>query len=223
MNRCTGGTIIANQLVDINAREVNSVNVAAANSATGGTLGANTVMTSVASGKGASVTGALNITLPTSGVYRYDKSPDAQYLIATDPRLASCKSFISSDYMLSALNFDPVKIEKRLGDGLYEQQLIRNQITQLTGRVYLDGYMSNEDQYRALMTNGVNFAQTFNLLPGLSLTAAQMDVLTSDIVWLVGQVVTLPDGSTQHVLAPVVYMAHACRRSAAGRCADRRR
>lgn len=34
-----------------------------------------------------------------------------------------------------------------------------------------------------------------------------MDALTSDIVWLVDQTVTLPDGSTTHVLAPVVYMA----------------
>ncbi|MFV8606175.1 hemagglutinin repeat-containing protein, partial [Ralstonia pseudosolanacearum] len=37
---------------------------------------------------------------------------------------------------------------------------------------------------------------------------AQMDALTSDIVWLVSQTVKLPDGSTQQVLAPVVYLAH---------------
>ncbi|BBU31404.1 hypothetical protein BTHE68_51380 [Burkholderia sp. THE68] len=243
----TGGTIIANNLVDINARDVNNVNVAAASSATGatgGTLGANTAMTSVSGGSGAGVkdasgasvngasgsatgaatgngqtvnapqsvagpTGALNITLPASGLYRYNTAPNAQYLIATDPRLTSYASFISSDYMLSALNLDPMKTEKRLGDGLYEQQLIRNQITQLTGRVYLEGYTSNEDEYRALMANGVNVAKEFNLAPGMALTAAQMDALTSDIVWLVDQVVTLPDGTTQHVLAPVVYLAQA--------------
>ncbi|MDR5734767.1 hemagglutinin repeat-containing protein [Caballeronia sp. LZ025] len=59
------------------------------------------------------------------------------------------------------------------------------------------------------MTNGVNYAKEFNLVPGMALTAAQMDALTSDIVWLVEQTVTLPDGTTQHVLAPVVYLAQA--------------
>ncbi|SAL64007.1 filamentous hemagglutinin outer membrane protein [Caballeronia arvi] len=243
----TGGTIIANNLIDIRALDVNNVNVAAASSATGatgGTLGANAAMTSVAGASGANVnaaggasvdgangaatqaatgsgaridapqsvagpTGALNIPLPTSGLYHYNTAPDAAYLIATDPRLTSYTSFISSDYMLKALDLDPSKVIKRLGDGVYEQQLIRNQITQLTGRVYLQGYTSNEDEYRALMTNGVNVAKAFGLVPGMALTAAQMDALTSDIVWLVEQTVTLPDGSVQHALAPVVYLAHA--------------
>lgn len=154
-------------------------------------------------------TGALTIPLPTSGLYHYNPAPDAAYLIATDPRLTSYTSFISSDYMLNALNLDPSKVIKRLGNGVYEQQLIRNQITQLTGRVYLQGYTSNEDEYRALMTSGVNYARTFNLVPGIALTAAQMDALTSDIVWMVEQTVTLPDGSTQRVLAPVVYLGQA--------------
>ncbi|WP_186261495.1 hemagglutinin repeat-containing protein, partial [Burkholderia gladioli] len=52
-----------------------------------------------------------------------------------------------------------------------------------------------------------NYAKSFGLMPGMALTDAQMDALTSDIVWLVDQTVTLADGSTTHVLAPVVYMA----------------
>ncbi|WP_197346377.1 hemagglutinin repeat-containing protein, partial [Ralstonia pseudosolanacearum] len=116
--------------------------------------------------------------------------------------------FISSDYMLSALNLNPQQVQKRLGDGFYEEKLVRDQITQLTGRVYLQGYGNNEDQYRALMASGVNAAKQFSLVPGIALTAAQMDALTSDIVWLVSQTVKLPDGSTQQVLAPVVYLAH---------------
>ncbi|MFV8528113.1 hemagglutinin repeat-containing protein, partial [Ralstonia pseudosolanacearum] len=130
------------------------------------------------------------------------------YLIATDPRLTSYTKFISSDYMLSALNLNPQQVQKRLGDGFYEEKLVRDQITQLTGRVYLQGYGNNEDQYRALMASGVNAAKQFSLVPGIALTAAQMDALTSDIVWLVTQTVKLPDGSTQQVLAPVVYLAH---------------
>ncbi|WP_247423038.1 hemagglutinin repeat-containing protein [Ralstonia pseudosolanacearum] len=110
--------------------------------------------------------------------------------------------------MLSALNLNPQQVQKRLGDGFYEEKLVRDQITQLTGRVRLQGYGNNEDQYRALMGSGVNAAKQFSLVPGIALTAAQMDALTSDIVWLVSQTVKLPDGSTQQVLAPVVYLAH---------------
>ncbi len=224
----TGGTIIANQSVSISAQSVNNQNVAAQNSATGatgGTLGNNSAnqgvtggnLTKVGAANGtttvpaqqsvASATGALSITLPTSGMYSVHPAPGQPYLIVTDPRLTSYSKFISSDYMLGQLHLNPASIEKRLGDGMYEQQMVRNQITQLTGRTFLPGYASAEDEYRALMTNGANYAKSFGLVPGIALSAAQMDALTSDIVWLVDQTVTLPDGGTTHVLAPVVYMA----------------
>ncbi len=211
----TGGTIIANNAVRISATDIDNTNVAAANSATGatgGTLGANGASGGIAGGAPQSVagpSGALTIALPSGGLYTYDTAPGAAYLIVTDPRLTRYTSFISSDYMLEQLRLDPSKTIKRLGDGVYEEQMVRNQITQLTGRVYLQGYTGNEDEYRALMDNGVRVAQDFNLVAGIALTAAQMDALTSDIVWLVNQTVTLPDGNTQQVLAPVVYLAHA--------------
>ncbi|MBJ9939470.1 hemagglutinin repeat-containing protein [Burkholderia multivorans] len=224
----TGGTIVANQSVSIGAQNVNNQNVAAQNSATGatgGTLSSNSVNQGVSGSTPskvgaaggtttvpalqsvASAAGTLPITLPTSGMYAIHPAPDQPYLVVTDPRLTSYTSFISSDYMLGQLNLNPASIEKRLGDGMYEQLMVRNQITQLTGRTFLPGYASAEDEYRALMTNGANYAKSFGLVPGVALTAAQMDALTSDIVWLVDQTVTLPDGSTTHVLAPVVYMA----------------
>ncbi len=226
----TGGTLIANNAVQINATNLNNTNVAAASSATGatgGTLGANQSAAGVATSGQQTVgaasaqqpavnapqsvagsNGALNISLPTSGLFSFRTAPGQPYLIATDPRLTSYTKFISSDYMLSALNLNPQQVQKRLGDGFYEEKLVRDQITQLTGRVYLQGYGNNEDQYRALMASGVNAAKQFSLVPGIALTAAQMDALTSDIVWLVTQTVKLPDGSTQQVLAPVVYLAH---------------
>ncbi|EOH6073622.1 hemagglutinin repeat-containing protein [Burkholderia cenocepacia] len=225
----TGGTIIANQSVIIDAKDVNNQNVAAQNSstgATGGTLGNNSANEGVSGGKltpvgaaggqstpigaqqsVANASGALPITLPANGLYSIHDAPGQPYLVVTDPRLTSYTKFISSDYMLGQLNLNPASIEKRLGDGMYEQQMVRNQITQLTGRTFLPGYASAEDEYRALMTNGANYAKEFGLVPGMALTAAQMDALTSDIVWLVDQTVTLPNGSTTHVLAPVVYMA----------------
>ncbi|WP_175755074.1 hemagglutinin repeat-containing protein [Burkholderia cepacia] len=225
----TGGTIVANQSINIDAKDVNNRNVAAENSATGatgGTLGANQANGGV-TGTGQSKvgpatgqkpvdavqsvvnpTGVLpDLKLPTSGLYSINPAPGQPYLIVTDPRLTSYTNFISSDYMLGQLNLNPASIEKRLGDGMYEQQMVRNQITQLTGRTFLPGYASAEDEYRALMTSGANYAKQFGMVPGMALSAAQMDALTSDIVWLVNQTVTLPDGGTTQVLAPVVYLA----------------
>ncbi len=93
-----------------------------------------------------------------------------------------------------------------MGDGFYEQRLIREQVAQLTGYRYLDGYDSDEAQYTALMDAGLTFARQYGLRPGIALSDAQMAQLTSDIVWLVEQTVTLPDGSTQRVLVPQVYV-----------------
>lgn len=209
----TGGTIVANNAVSITGTDINNTNVAAANSATGatgGTLGANRTLAAQQANAPQTVagsTGSLHITVPTSGLYSLHTAPDASYLVETDPRFTSYTKFISSDYMLGQLGLNPQNVEKRLGDGLYEQQLVQNQITQLTGRVYLQGYDSAMDEYTALMTAGANVARAFGLEVGMTLSAAQMDALTSDIVWLVNQTVTLPDGTTQTVLVPQVYLA----------------
>jgi filamentous hemagglutinin len=56
------------------------------------------------------------------------------------------------------------------------------------------------------MNAGLTFAREHNLRPGLALTAAQVAQLTTDMVWLVTQEVTLPDGSKQSVLVPQVYV-----------------
>ncbi|WP_118178503.1 hemagglutinin repeat-containing protein [Paraburkholderia phosphatilytica] len=148
-----------------------------------------------------------NLKLPVNGLYSYRTAPDAPYLVATDPRFTQYSKFISSDYMLGLLGLDPSKTIKRLGDGLYEETLIRNQVTQLTGRTFLAGYTDNLAEYTALMTSGAAYARTFGLEPGIALTPDQMRQLTTDMVWLVSQDVTLPDGSHQTVLVPQLYLA----------------
>ena len=55
---------------------------------------------------------------------------------------------------------------KRLGDGYYEQRLVREQIVKLSGGRYLQGYSNDEEQYRALMDAGVAFAKQYNLTVG---------------------------------------------------------
>ncbi|BCL99560.1 hypothetical protein MAFF211491_40120 (plasmid) [Ralstonia solanacearum] len=151
-------------------------------------------------------TGGVNTTLPNNSLFRLNPNPGGNYLVETDPRFASYRTWLSSDTMLTQLSVDPALTQKRLGDGFYEQKLVREQVAQLTGRRFLDGYSSDEAQYRALIDNGVTYAKAWGLRPGVALTAAQMAQLTSDIVWLVEQDVTLPNGQTTRALVPQVYV-----------------
>jgi filamentous hemagglutinin len=145
------------------------------------------------------------VTLPDSGLYQINPDVNGQYLIESDPRFTDYRQWLGSDYMIALMKKDPNSVMKRLGDGYYEQKLIREQIINLTGNRYLDGFASDEEQYKSLMTAGVEFAGKYELTLGVALTAEQMQNLTSDIVWMVSKNVTLKDGSTQTVLVPQVY------------------
>ncbi|MCL2162393.1 MAG: hemagglutinin repeat-containing protein, partial [Betaproteobacteria bacterium] len=148
----------------------------------------------------------VNTTLPNSSLFNLNPNPTGNYVIETDPRFADYRTWLSSDYMLAQLGLDMAAMQKRLGDGFYEQKLIREQIAQLTGRRFLDGYADDEAQYQALIDNALLVAEQLNLIPGVALTAEQMAQLTSDIVWLVEREVTLPDGQTTRALVPQVYV-----------------
>nr|WVL54479.1 hemagglutinin repeat-containing protein [Xanthomonas nasturtii] len=128
--------------------------------------------------------------------------PGRRYLIETDPRFVNYDNFISSDFLLDKLGVDPEWTQTRLGDGFYEQRLVLDQITQLTGRRYLGNYADGVAQYRALLESGVAAAGELQLSMGVGLTAAQAAALTQDIVWMVEQ-----DYQGQKVLVPVVYLA----------------
>lgn len=148
-----------------------------------------------------------NINLPTASLYKVNPpGPDTKPLIETDPRFTQYQQWLGSQALITAGSIGPNITQKRLGDGFYEQQLIRDQVTQLTGRRFLTGYQNDSDQYQALINNGVSVAQTFQLTPGIALTLEQMARLTSDIVWLVEKDVTLPDGSTTKALVPQLYV-----------------
>ena len=139
----------------------------------------------------------------------YNINPDAPngYVIETDPRFANKQKWLSSDYMLNALQYSPDNMHKRLGDGFYELRLVNEQINQLTGRRYLEGYQNDLEQYQGLMNNGVHYAKKLNLVPGVALTEKQMSELTTDLVWMVNEEVTLPDGKKLNVLTPKIYLA----------------
>ncbi|RDI15633.1 hemagglutinin repeat-containing protein, partial [Comamonas sp. AG1104] len=147
-----------------------------------------------------------NTQIPGTSLYRQHPEAGSRYLVETDPKFTQYKNWLSSDYMLQALQMDPGTVQKRLGDGFYEQQLVQQQIGQLTGRRFLGNYTSYDEQYKDLLQHGATFAQAQGLRPGVELSAAQVAQLTSDLVWLVTKEVTLADGSKQSVLVPQVYV-----------------
>lgn len=127
-----------------------------------------------------------------------------KYLIETNPALTDIKSFMSSDYLLDKLGFDPDQSAKRLGDGLYEQRLIQQAVTARTGQAFLDGQTSNEGMFKYLMNNAIASKDALNLSVGVGLTSQQVAALTHDIVWLEEHEV-----NGEKVLVPVVYLAQA--------------
>lgn len=143
--------------------------------------------------------------LPDSSLFKTNPAVNVPYLVETDPRFTNQKTWLGSDYMQKAFSQNGDNMLKRLGDGFYEQRLIREQVVALTGQRFLDGYGSDEEQFKALMDAGIASGKQYNLTPGVALTAEQMALLTGDIVWLVNTTVTLPDGSTQTVQVPQVY------------------
>ncbi|WP_338805394.1 hemagglutinin repeat-containing protein [Xenorhabdus griffiniae] len=144
--------------------------------------------------------------VPNNGLFRQHPAEGSPYLVVTDERFTSRTRFISSDYLLQRVGYDPAQVHKRLGDGFYEQRLVREQILKLTGRPSVHG----EDamaQYQTLMNNGTKVANDFQLVPGVALTPAQIAALQQDIVWLVSETVETASGP-QTVWSPKVYLAN---------------
>lgn len=137
-----------------------------------------------------------------SKIFKLTQDAKAKYLIETNKKFADYHEFLSSDYLLERVKADPEKVGKRLGDGYFEQQFVLQQIGTLTGKKYLGDYGSDMEQFAALMNAGAVVAEAMDLKVGLALTAEQMASLTTDIVWLVEEVV-----NGQKVLVPEVFLA----------------
>ena len=138
-----------------------------------------------------------------SSLYHVTSDPTARYLVETDPAYADRKTFLSSDYFFRRMQYDPEKLEKRLGDGYYESQLVRDRLMQLKGRP------AGETEYKALMDAAVRWAkENKDVRIGMALTEDQKVALKEDIVWMVESSVLLPDGNIVKALVPEVYLAH---------------
>ncbi|WP_313536778.1 hemagglutinin repeat-containing protein [Pantoea sp.] len=143
--------------------------------------------------------------IPNNGLFSQHTAAGSPFLVVTDERFTSRNKFISSDYLLERVGYEPSQVHKRLGDGFYEQRLVREQVLALTGRPSVNGWDAMT-QYQELMNNGSKVAQNFHLVPGVSLTPQQIAALQQDIVWLVSETVDTADGP-QMVWVPKVYLA----------------
>ena len=146
------------------------------------------------------------------GLFVRNPDPNGHYLIETNPNLTDLSRFLGSDYLLERLDIGPDANWRRLGDGLYEQRLIRDAVLAQTGQRFLaDGLVSDYDQYRYLMDNALASKDALNLSLGVALTGAQVGALTHDIVWMENRVI---DGQT--VLVPTLYLAQVDARNVRG-------
>lgn len=147
---------------------------------------------------------SFNLPEGQNGLFSLSLNPDHPYLIETNPAFASLGGFLNSDYLFGMLGYDVDTVQRRLGDGLYEQRLIQQAVVARTGKRLLDGLASDEAQYKYLMDNAIASKDTLNLVPGIALTSEQVAALTHDIVWMQEQEV-----NGQKVLVPVLYLAQA--------------
>lgn len=152
-----------------------------------------------------------NLTIQQGGLFKPTAAPNASYVIETNPAFTNQKNFISSDYFFSQIGVDLTHIPKRLGDGFYEQQLVRNQMTSLTGKAVLGPYADLQTMYESLMAAGADLSKSLDLPIGASLSADQVARLTSNVILMETRVV---DG--QSVLVPVVYLAQASQQNMNG-------
>ncbi|HEF4760095.1 TPA: hemagglutinin repeat-containing protein [Pseudomonas putida] len=143
--------------------------------------------------------------LPASSV----RSNPNKYLIETNPVLTDLTQFMSSDYLLQNLGYDPDIAAKRLGDGFFEQRMIQQAVVERTGQRFIDGQTSDEAMFKYLMNNAIASKDALNLSIGVTLTAQQVAALTHDIVWLEEHEV-----NGEKVLVPVLYLAQADNRLA---------
>ena len=134
-------------------------------------------------------------------------NPNTTYVIETDPNFTNRRNFLSSDYVLSRLKLDPMNVQKRLGDGYYEQQLVMQEIMRQTGKSRLQSGLTAEEQYRQLMDAGISVTQSQSIALGRGLTEAEQKNLKEDVVLLVSKAVVLPNGKTETVLVPTLYLA----------------
>ena len=120
---------------------------------------ASALVAQLSSTGGSSGSGGMSV--ENNALFRVAPQVNSTTVIETDPAFTNHRQWLSSAYLLAQLSVDPTTVQKRLGDGFYEQRLVREQVAQLTGRRFLEGYASDEAQYQALLNNAATVASAF--------------------------------------------------------------
>ena len=154
-----------------------------------------------------STTGATVDTSVLAMMSQLSTNPNTTYAMETDPNFTNRRTFLSSDYVINRLQLNPMRTQKRLGDGYYEQQLVMQAILRQTGKSRLQAGLTEEEQYRKLMDAGLTVMKSKSMMLGQGLTEAEQQQLTEDVVMLVSQPVVLPNGKTETLLVPTLYLA----------------
>ena len=154
-----------------------------------------------------STTGTTVDTSVLTSMSQLSTNPNTTYAMETDPNFTNRRSFLSSDYVINRLQLNPMRTQKRLGDGYYEQQLVMQAILRQTGKSRLQAGLTEEEQYRKLMDAGLTVMKSKSMMLGQGLTESEQQQLTEDVVMLVSQPVVLPNGKTETLLVPTLYLA----------------
>lgn len=154
-----------------------------------------------------STTGATVDASVLMSMSQLSTNPNTTYAMETDPNFTNRRSFLSSDYVINRLQLNPMRTQKRLGDGYYEQQLVMQAILRQTGKSRLQAGLTEEEQYRKLMDAGLTVMKSKSMTLGQGLTESEQQQLTEDVVMLVSQPVVLPNGKTETLLVPTLYLA----------------
>lgn len=80
-------------------------------------------------------------------------------------------------------------------------------ILRQTGKSRLQAGLTEEEQYRKLMDAGLTVMKSKSMTLGQGLTESEQQQLTEDVVMLVSQPVVLPNGKTETLLVPTLYLA----------------
>ncbi|MFT5399675.1 MAG: filamentous hemagglutinin family protein, partial [Gammaproteobacteria bacterium] len=137
------------------------------------------------------------------GLFVLSQNPTSNYLIETNPQFTNFENLVNSSYLLERLDFSANETLRRLGDGFYESNLIRETVFAQTGRRYLSAKIKNDtQQFQFLMDNALLAQADLELTPGVALTKEQINRLTGDIVWLEPVII-----AGESLLVPRVYLA----------------
>lgn len=140
--------------------------------------------------------------LINNALFSVNTDPDHPYLIESRHAFADWQGFHGSEYMLERVGWTADGTVKMLGDEFAELTLARQQIVAMTGRPLISSdYEDEVQQYASLVKNGLYAAESLELSPGVSLTPAQINSLTADIVWPEKKVI-----AGVEVMVPVLYL-----------------